>query len=281
MAICSVSGCSKDTFSCGVCRPHYDREKLATAPPCSISGCNRKGVRTGNICDYHYRKKLHSSNPPCSVDGCEEPARLPSMGLCQKHEFRQRKHGHTNATRPDGWGSREAHPLYGVWMWLRHRIKKTSMVKEWYDDFWCFVKDVGDRPDGHTLRRVANNKPYGPDNWLWKKSTSNKDKAVYQREWRKRNPRSSKNLDLKKHYGITIEDYERMLKEQGGVCKICKEVCKATTKAGLPQNMPVDHCHETGKVRAILCSQCNKGLGSFRDDPNLMMAAAAYIEAHR
>ena len=280
MAICKVAGCSKDVFSSGVCRPHYDRERLATAPPCSISGCDRKGVRKGNICDYHYRKKLQSSNPPCSVAGCEEPVHLPKYGLCNKHEFRYKKHGHTDSTRPDGWGSRDGHPLYGTWTWHRHKVRKNSMVKEWHDDFWRFVEDVGDRPDGHTFRKVDNTKPYGPDNWLWKKKVCNENKAEYQKKWRERNPRNAKSADLKRHFGITIDDYERMLKEQGGVCAICKEVCKDTNAAGLPRHMPVDHCHKTGKIRAILCGKCNKGLGAFRDDPDLLMEAAAYLEAH-
>jgi len=60
---------------------------------------------------------------------------------------------------------------------------------------------------------------------------------------------------LKHRYGITVEQYEFMLQAQGGVCKICGEVDKAGTK------LAVDHCHETGDVRALLCRSCNNTLG--------------------
>ena len=61
-------------------------------------------------------------------------------------------------------------------------------------------------------------------------------------------------------YGITIEDYDRMLGDQDGVCKICKN----TTKPKFSNNknkLSVDHCHSTGKVRGLLCSTCNLILG--------------------
>jgi len=63
-----------------------------------------------------------------------------------------------------------------------------------------------------------------------------------------------------------------MLKQQGGVCAICK-------KKGRP--LGVDHCHSTGKVRGILCGKCNSGLGFYDDDSDVMRAAAAYLDASR
>lgn len=61
-----------------------------------------------------------------------------------------------------------------------------------------------------------------------------------------------------------------MLEEQGGVCLIC----------GRAALMQVDHCHDTGKVRGLLCSPCNRGLGSFKDSLALVQAAADYLRAH-
>lgn len=68
----------------------------------------------------------------------------------------------------------------------------------------------------------------------------------------------SKHNSLKRLYGISIFDYNKMLKDQNGVCKICnkEEVLYNRTLA-------VDHCHTTGKIRGLLCMDCNKHLGGY------------------
>ena len=85
---------------------------------------------------------------------------------------------------------------------------------------------------------------------------------------------------LRKSYGITPGDYDAMLVEQGCVCAIC---------GGHPGSQPrtdtrrsagvlrVDHDHDSGAVRGLLCDTCNRAIGFFRDDPNLLIAAAAYL----
>lgn len=75
-------------------------------------------------------------------------------------------------------------------------------------------------------------------------------------------------------YGITDDDYLRMVASQGGVCVICKQ----PETGGRTKRLSVDHCHASKKVRGLLCGSCNRGLGSFRDDPSRLRAAAAYIE---
>jgi hypothetical protein len=69
-----------------------------------------------------------------------------------------------------------------------------------------------------------------------------------------------------------LADYEIMLKRQGGACAICR-------KTGVP--LCVDHCHLTRKVRRLLCTQCNSVLGFCNDDPNILLAAAAYLRESR
>lgn len=72
-------------------------------------------------------------------------------------------------------------------------------------------------------------------------------------------------------HGITLDDYERMMHEQKGRCRICR------TSFG--QRPPVvDHCHAEGYVRGLLCGECNLGLGKFRDDPELLREAVRYLE---
>ena len=75
---------------------------------------------------------------------------------------------------------------------------------------------------------------------------------------------------LSKTYGISLADYNRMLKAQGGGCAICGR--KSKTRA-----LDVDHSHKTGKVRGILCHRCNRGLTWFGDNPVLFRKAAKYL----
>lgn len=79
---------------------------------------------------------------------------------------------------------------------------------------------------------------------------------------------------LKSKYGITLEEYERMFEEQGGVCAICSE------REHQNKLLAVDHCHKTQKVRGLLCSLCNTAIGKLKDDPRLLKKAIEYLEAH-
>jgi hypothetical protein len=86
-----------------------------------------------------------------------------------------------------------------------------------------------------------------------------------------------RNAWLRRTYGITLADYERMLAEQGGGCAICGgpgEVSKRNP-AGL---LHVDHDHVTGRVRGLLCEKHNLLLGQWSDDPALLRRAADYLE---
>lgn len=78
----------------------------------------------------------------------------------------------------------------------------------------------------------------------------------------------ARNYHLRRRYGITVEHFDRMFAEQGGLCAICREA---------PAEH-VDHDHATGRVRALLCFNCNGALGQFRDRPDLMLAAYAYLQ---
>jgi hypothetical protein len=72
-----------------------------------------------------------------------------------------------------------------------------------------------------------------------------------------------------KLYGLDAEAYRRLVEQQQNACAICQ-----SDFGGRPH---VDHCHTTGIVRGLLCGLCNHGLGSFRDSPDRLMAAAAYL----
>lgn len=80
-----------------------------------------------------------------------------------------------------------------------------------------------------------------------------------------------KDYRLKHNYGINLREYEDMLKLRNFEC----DICKAKHSDGKP--LRVDHCHTTGIIRGLLCTQCNFGLGHFRDDTNLLAKATEYL----
>lgn len=95
-----------------------------------------------------------------------------------------------------------------------------------------------------------------------------------QRELRRKNlkPLAKKDAELKRLYGIGIEDYLRMLERQSNVCKICNKKCKTKSR------LSVDHNHETGAVRGLLCNRCNRALGMFEDNVETLRSAIRYLE---
>lgn len=79
---------------------------------------------------------------------------------------------------------------------------------------------------------------------------------------------------LRNRFGITLEEYEEMLERQDGKCAICGKAESALSNAGIPGKMlAVDHDHETGRVRGLLCQRCNIGIGQFQTAQALIMAA--------
>lgn len=98
-----------------------------------------------------------------------------------------------------------------------------------------------------------------PKRWL------NRDK--------KKHSASTWNAHLKKNYGITAEEYNLLLEKQGGVCAICAEPCTSGKR------LAVDHNHKTNIIRGLLCGKCNRGIGNFLDNTDLLLAAVEYLES--
>jgi len=97
-----------------------------------------------------------------------------------------------------------------------------------------------------------------------------------QRAARAANPERFRLYDLKrrlKKFGVTLEEYNALLELQGGVCAICQ----GPPNGKDPDIYHVDHDHETGKLRGLLCSSCNNGLGCFRDNTDSIQKALAYL----
>lgn len=85
-------------------------------------------------------------------------------------------------------------------------------------------------------------------------------------------PEEAKNRDLKHRYGITLDEYNDLLKRQEGRCAICNIHYSAYKR-----KLHVDHDHENNVVRGILCTNCNRGLGCFKDNSDFLQKAINYI----
>lgn len=115
--------------------------------------------------------------------------------------------------------------------------------------------------------------------WARRWHDANKGRAhATARRWRERHPDRTRELQIAakfRLYGITLDQYHAMLEQQGERCAICQRVIKPVGRS-----THIDHDHATGKVRGLLCEQCNAGLGQFKDRPEVLRAAATYLERH-
>ena len=101
-----------------------------------------------------------------------------------------------------------------------------------------------------------------------KECTNKRQKANY-------NPEKSRAKNLKNRFGMSLEDYDRMLEQQNHCCKICK-----TDTPGIKGRFVVDHNHDTGEVRGLLCWSCNVGIGHLQDDPSIVLSAFNYLSTN-
>lgn len=95
--------------------------------------------------------------------------------------------------------------------------------------------------------------------------------------WKANNPEKvtvTRQKRMLRNYGLTLEMYELLLLDQGGVCGICA----TSTPGGYGNRFHVDHDHATGKIRGLLCTRCNVGLGNFRHTQKFLLRAARYLK---
>ena len=99
-------------------------------------------------------------------------------------------------------------------------------------------------------------------------------------KWMKENPEKAKhhrrNAKLKAKYGITVKQYDSLPLAQDGRCPICR---RPPPPSG--RRLAVDHDHKTGKVRGLLCADCNRAVGLMGDSPELLMRASLYLYSER
>jgi hypothetical protein len=95
----------------------------------------------------------------------------------------------------------------------------------------------------------------------------------------KRREGYTRQYDLMKTYGITTDQYNELLANQSGVCAICKS-SKPSSESSRKKFFCVDHCHNTGEIRGLLCDSCNRGIGLLKDSVEILKQATEYLEKH-
>lgn len=217
------------------------------------SACYSRQIR-GSI----ERVKFSNKGKICKDAGCTQAAQI--KGFCMVH-----------------YNRKAVHPLKSIWKIIRSRAihyagERRKYPPEW-EDFNIFARDVGDRPSReHQLRKLDSDLPYSKDNVAWLEPLPGKrngpEKMLYLRAWQ-----------LRRHYNLTLDDYEEMLRKQNGVCAICHqpETHRSPHTKKL-KTLSVDHCHLTGRNRGLLCCACNHAIGALKEDPELFRRAVRYLK---
>lgn len=192
---------------------------------------------------------MPTTRPECSIDGCSSKPLARSW--CSKHYYRWKRNGDplaTTRTPPMASDATEkVCPRCGNVKPLNQFGTRPSGKPKGYCE-QCEARYQADHAatdDGRDMRRQARSK--------W-----NDDNHGYFLNYR---------------YGITADDYAAMVERQGGRCAICG----SDSPGGIAKVWCVDHCHDSNKVRGLLCGPCNRGLGQFKDDVERLRSAIAYL----
>lgn len=106
----------------------------------------------------------------------------------------------------------------------------------------------------------------------WNAQYPNKVKEK-SKKWNDNNKLMNRSSELKRNFGMTLQDYDLMFEQQRGRCKICNR-----HQSIFARKLFVDHCHKTGKVRGLLCSTCNSGIGHLQDNIKILQSAIEYLK---
>lgn len=128
------------------------------------------------------------------------------------------------------------------------------------------------------IYRNANKEKVSAKAKAWREKNPERNRENC-RKAEQRNKEKRRAQRLKRYYGISFAEYQDLIEQQKGLCKICgRDPLKVFLRSS---SYCVDHDHETGKVRGILCGKCNAALGMLQDSPEILRKAAEYIESFK
>ncbi len=216
------------------------------------------------------RRYERAKSNRCKGPQCDRPTE--SRGLCKQHATQERRAGELWALTEDARSQRKR----ARWQKMSPDEKKQRLVvfHSW--------RQEGPRPE-EWIRRQAES---ARATWARKKGEAvqlpNRECKNCGDEF---TPQSGghwtctaecRSLGYRvRRYGITMQRYQQLLAEQGGGCALCGVVGRGWARGA---GVHIDHCHKTGKVRGLLCGDCNTAIGRFGDDPAKLRRAAEYLE---
>lgn len=106
-----------------------------------------------------------------------------------------------------------------------------------------------------------------------KPGTKDKERE-YNKKWSKANPDKCRATSFKHHHGVARAEADALIEEQDGLCKVCGQKPKGRGHCG---RLHVDHCSETGRIRGMLCSNCNMALGHVKDSVEILAKMIEYL----
>ena len=169
------------------------------------------------------------------------------------------------------------------------RAKVRELRKKWYAKHGArwrreWLSRPGVRERQRENARSRRHDPRYRERYLERQRAYSKSHQYQKRrrEWARayRKTENGKRSEFRgrlRKYGISLEEYEILFEKQDGVCAVCKK--RRARKVG--STLCVDHCHKSGQVRGLLCTWCNSLIGHACDDPEVLRAAAKYLEARR
>lgn len=146
---------------------------------------------------------------------------------------------------------------------LKNRAKRCASARRWY------AENREQALEKDRQRYAANPEKYRELARQHRLLSPEKVRESDQR-WKSANPAKRREYKLRRKYGISEADFQRLLAKQKGLCAVCESA----------PGTDVDHNHVTGKVRGILCPKCNKALGLFKDSSFVLAKAIFYLNGH-
>jgi Recombination endonuclease VII len=265
-AICGVPGCGVKLNidnATGFCRPHRHPTSRTAPRICGVDGCERQLLarNTTGFCFAHCNHTPNAAKrkaeeraqaearrlqwPTCAADGCTKKLRKDNKsGRCYKHRHVPVSPADRGQCSVEGCG-RMLSPKNTLGRCIEHSLPRWVAAE-------CAAEGCTKKLNVTNLTGLCGQHTNG-----------------YRRDH-----------VLRRDYGITEAEYDAMLAAQNGLCALCGKPPKPGGK-GTASRLNVDHDHETGRVRALLCTNCNRGIGFFKDNPTLMRRAAAYVTRYR
>lgn len=243
--LCSVDNCTNGAQSRGWCGKHYQRWRTYGDPNAAVRVRNDRPVKA-----------------ECVIDGCKNP--VTARGWCGRHYRRWRQSGD-----PEGSGPRPALP--GERTCSISGCPRPMQARGWCKMHWTRWRRTGDpgkrlgeRPGAEEDRQCLTcNETKSPENFaLDTRYPSKRVSKCFQCQ-----KKYQRAYGLARRYGLSMEEYSALESAGGGRCATCDS----------PGPLCVDHDHSTGRVRGLLCQNCNKALGHAKDNPDILKRLIEYL----